>query len=85
MKEKIYCIVWTKEGKQELTKKQWRKFDDDKLHRLDGPAIEFADGYKAWYVNGKPLDIEEVETWLEENKVDLKEPEGQMAFKLRWN
>jgi len=22
-------------------------------HRLDGPAIEMANGYKAWYVNGK--------------------------------
>jgi hypothetical protein len=27
--------------------------DKDKRHRLDGPAIEYADGYKAWYVNGK--------------------------------
>jgi len=23
------------------------------LHRLDGPAIEYADGYKMWYKNGK--------------------------------
>jgi hypothetical protein len=23
-----------------------------KYHRLDGPAIERSDGYKAWYVNG---------------------------------
>jgi hypothetical protein len=22
-------------------------------HREDGPAIEYADGYKAWYINGK--------------------------------
>jgi hypothetical protein len=22
-------------------------------HRLDGPAVEHADGYTAWYVNGK--------------------------------
>ena len=22
------------------------------LHRTDGPAIEYADGYKAWYQNG---------------------------------
>jgi len=21
-------------------------------HRTDGPAIEFSDGYRAWYVNG---------------------------------
>ena len=23
------------------------------LHREDGPAIEYADGYKAWHLNGK--------------------------------
>ena len=25
------------------------------LHRLDGPAIEYADGEKEWYVNGRHL------------------------------
>jgi len=24
----------------------------DKLHRLDGPAIEWANGYKVWYLHG---------------------------------
>ena len=23
------------------------------MHREDGPAIEFADGYKAWFLNGE--------------------------------
>jgi hypothetical protein len=27
--------------------------DKGLLHRLDGPAIEGTDGYKAWYVDGK--------------------------------
>lgn len=27
--------------------------DKDQPHRLDGPAIEGVDGYKAWYVEGK--------------------------------
>lgn len=26
---------------------------DGKLHREDGPAIEYSDGGKAWYMNGK--------------------------------
>ena len=26
---------------------------NDKLHREDGPAIEWADGAKEWYLNGK--------------------------------
>ena len=25
----------------------------NKLHREDGPAIEYADGFKYWYLNGK--------------------------------
>ena len=33
--------------------KQW--FLNDKLHREDGPAIELANGYKAWYLNGEEL------------------------------
>jgi len=57
---------------------------DDKLHRLDGPAVEWADGTKQWFVDGKQQPIEEVETWLEENDVDLSTEEGQMAFKLMW-
>jgi hypothetical protein len=27
--------------------------DKEKLHRLDGPAIEWAGGYKVWYVEDK--------------------------------
>jgi hypothetical protein len=27
--------------------------DKDQYHRLDGPAIEYANGYKAWYVEDK--------------------------------
>lgn len=30
----------------------WRN-DYGKLHRLDGPAIEFSDGSKFWYKNGQ--------------------------------
>jgi hypothetical protein len=27
--------------------------EQGKLHRLDGPAILFFDGYEEWYLNGK--------------------------------
>ena len=27
--------------------------DKEKLHRLDGPAVEYAGGHKSWYVDGK--------------------------------
>ena len=28
--------------------------EERKLHRLDGPAVEYADGRRAWYQNGRP-------------------------------
>jgi hypothetical protein len=31
--------------------KRW--YLNDKLHREDGPAIEYADGDKSWYLNGE--------------------------------
>jgi len=31
--------------------KYWKN-KDGKLHRLDGPAVERLNGYKAWYKNG---------------------------------
>jgi hypothetical protein len=30
-----------------------RWYQNNLLHRLDGPAIEYADGSKDWYQNGK--------------------------------
>ena len=27
--------------------------DEEQLHREDGPAFEYSNGYKAWYLNGK--------------------------------
>ena len=34
-----------------LGDKHW--FLNGKLHREDGPAVEYVDGYKSWYLNGK--------------------------------
>ena len=31
---------------------EWFNKDGDR-HRIDGPAIEYANGYKAWWINGK--------------------------------
>jgi len=31
----------------------WHKWETIKLHREDGPAIEWNDGSKWWYLNGK--------------------------------
>src|ERR1039458_336124 len=47
------------EGKVELAPrvhsdgtKEWFN-DNDKLHRVDGPAIEHADGTRQWWLDGK--------------------------------
>ena len=42
---------YTKEGKFES--KRSRPIPYSKLHRVDGPAIEWSNGRKAWYINGK--------------------------------
>ena len=31
--------------------KRW--YENDKLHREDGPALEYDDGTKIWFLNGK--------------------------------
>ena len=48
-----YVKIWNKEGSQELTVKEWFDFNQKLLHRLDGPATEWLDGTKEWYVDGK--------------------------------
>jgi len=105
--EEINCRIWTKDGYQDLIKHEWLNIDnntlhrldgpaieyddgtkkwmvDGKLHRLDGPAIEYNNGTKKWWIGGEHLPTEEIEEWLEENKINLKTQEGQTAFKLRW-
>ena len=37
--------------------KEYRN-EQGQLHRLDGPAVEWADGGKRWYVDGKPHRID---------------------------
>ena len=44
-----YELVFHKKGS-----KSWN-FNGE-FHRLDGPAIEGYDGYRAWYLNGRRLD-----------------------------
>ena len=48
-----YVTLYTKEEKISITKEEWTFFSMKKicLHRTDGPAIEWADGTKAWYNN----------------------------------
>jgi hypothetical protein len=54
--------------------KEW--YLDEKIHRVDGPAIEWTNGNKEWFLNGKDYTFDK---WLnannfisEEEKVMLK-------------
>ena len=38
--------------------KRW--YSNDKLHREDGPAIEFANGSKSWYLNDQRVSEQDV-------------------------
>ena len=33
-------------------------------HREDGPAIEYANGYKAWWLNGKQINCKSQEEFV---------------------
>jgi hypothetical protein len=46
--------LYVKVGKARKVYKFYYKDKNKTIrHRIDGPAIEYADGSKAWYVNGK--------------------------------
>jgi phage baseplate assembly protein gpV len=40
-------------------------------HREDGPAIEYADGGKLWYINGEKLNFIEKAVTVRMNPVEL--------------
>ena len=40
--------------------KRW--YINGKLHRKDGPAVEYEDGYKAWWINGERVTEQDVLT-----------------------
>jgi hypothetical protein len=55
MKKGIYVIVYDRErGKLEFSGAEWLSNEAPiALHREDGPAAEFTDGLKEWWLNGK--------------------------------
>jgi len=56
-----YVVRYTKEyGRQALTEEEWNNFDKLSVtfHRIDGPALEYANGNKYWYKEDK-LDRED--------------------------
>ena len=50
---KTYTVTVDNDGN-----KRW--YSNGKLHREDGPAIEYANGSKSWYINGKCVTEQDV-------------------------
>ena len=40
-------------NRKEVTTDYTKYYLDNKYHRLDGPAVEWANGSKEWWINGK--------------------------------
>jgi len=47
-------------------RQEW--YDNDQLHRTDGPARIYADGSQEWYVDGKHITVQ-VEIWMWQQKI----------------
>jgi len=45
-----------------LGTKEW--YINDELHRVDGPAIEYANGDKYWYYHGTNIKVSSQEEFL---------------------
>jgi len=61
---------------------EWRV--DGYLHRTDGPAVIYADGTQAWWVNGENI-TKQVEKWMEQQGVVWPwDPATQTQFVLTW-
>ena len=57
--------------------KHW--YLNGKLHREDGPAVEFVNGNKIWYINGEELSEEEFNS---RNNVELSLEEISEKFNI---
>jgi len=39
-------------------------------HRIEGPAIEWHNGAKAWYIDGEEMTEDEHKNWIRNNKLE---------------
>ena len=53
-----------------------------KLHREDGPAVEYNDGYKEWFIDGEQLTEEEFNARLNSCNGKVIEVDGK-KYKLQ--
>ena len=58
-------------------------FLNDKLHREDGPAVEFADGIKLWYLNGVNLTETEFNARTKAKELTINEIEQLLGYRIK--
>jgi hypothetical protein len=61
---------------------RWRN-EVGQYHREDGPAREYADGTKEWYINDKRLTETEFNAWRNEVEVTIEEIEKILGHKVK--
>jgi len=59
-------------------------YKSGKCHRLSGPSIISSAAENEYWIFGKKVNTEEVETWIRENNINLKTKEHQALFMLRF-
>jgi len=63
------------------TEKWWDEYG--RIHRLDGPAINYCGEHADWYINGNRLWF--VDEWVEENNLTIPFDEPtQMLFLMKF-
>ena len=60
--------------------KEWFN-EKGQLHRLDGPAVEWADGIKSWYLNG--VEVTEDQVMNETKELTLAQLEELLGHKVK--
>jgi hypothetical protein len=62
--------------------KRW--YLNDQLHREDGPAVEWHDGYKYWFLNGKELTEKEfLEATSPVKELSINELQELLGYKIK--
>jgi hypothetical protein len=54
-----------------------------KLHREDGPAIEWPDGVKEWYLNGKLLTEQDFNARMNPKELTINQIEELLGYKIK--
>ena len=60
--------------------KEWFN-EKGQLHRLDGPAVEWADGIKSWYLNG--VEVTEDQVMNETKELTLAQLAELLGHKVK--